>query len=349
MTIHANVAGLDTASNAHLHGAFGGDGGGVLVGLTQDGNDPSHWFAEGETMGASLADAIAAGATYVNVHSAANQAGEIRGQVIPDGILFAYGPLDGAQVIPPVATAASGTFAVTVDPSALTLTAHANTSGVDDATLAHLHNGYAGTDASHWLAEGVTIDAAQLAAFESGRLYVNVHTPANQGGELRGQVAPPPVEVLFTELSNDQEVPPVTSAVTATAASTVNRETGLMTVHLRSQNADDASGSHVHRAFAGQNGGVAVPLEQDGADVSHWFAEEVPLDEVDLSDYLDGRLYVNLHTPTNPAGDVRGQLVPQDIQVVFTDLTGDAGRNSRQRQGCYHDQPGDAKLRCVRQ
>ena len=337
VTIHANTTGLDDASAAHLHGAYGGTNGGVLFGLTVDGGNPAHWFAEEETMDASLAEAIGAGATYVNVHSADHPGGEIRGQVVPDGILFAYGQLDGAQENPPVATSASGSFAVTVNPGALTLTAHANTSGAEDATGAHLHTGYAGTnggvsvgltqdatDVSHWLADGVTIDAAQLAAFEAGQLYVNVHTPANPGGELRGQVAPPPIEVLFTSMSGAEEVPPVTSAATATAASTVNRESGTITLHLRSQGANDAAASHIHGAFAGQNGGVVVGLEQDAGDVTHWFVEEAQLDEAGLMDYVDGRLYVNLHTPANPAGEVRGQIVPRDIEVVFTALTGDA-------------------------
>lgn len=337
VTIHANTTGLDDAVAAHLHTGFGGENGGVLVGLTVDGGDPSHWFVEEEPMDAALAEEIGAGATYVNVHSPDHPGGEIRGQVIPDGVLFAYGPLEGSQENPPVASAASGSFAVTVETNLLLLVAHANTIGADDAVAAHLHDGYAGTNGgvaigltqdpnnvAHWSAEAVTIDAGQLAAFEAGRLYVNVHTPANPSGEIRGQVAPPPIEVLFTPLSGEQEVPPVASAATATAASTVNRETGLITLHLRAEGADDAVASHIHGAFAGQNGGVVVGLTQDPGDVTHWSAVEADLGEAGLIDYLDGRLYVNLHTPANPSGEVRGQLAPRDIQIVFTDLTGDA-------------------------
>ena len=46
------------------------------------------------------------------------------------------------------------------------------------------------------------LTAQQLDAFTSGRLYVNVHTPANNLGEIRGQVAPPPIEVLFTVITS---------------------------------------------------------------------------------------------------------------------------------------------------
>lgn len=335
-SIHANTTGLADATAAHLHGAFGGDNGGVEIGLTQDGSEPAHWFTEEESLTQAQLDAILAGATYINVHSPANPGGEVRGQVIPAGIEFTFGRLEGAQEVPPVASAAGGSFAVTVDPAAMTLVANVNTLGADDATAAHLHEAYAGanggvaigltqdaSDVSRWSADGVAIDAAQLGAFRAGRIYVNVHTPANPPGEVRGQVAPAPVEVLFTSLSGAEEVPAIVSAASATAASTVNRDSGVVTLHLRTAGADDATAAHIHSAYAGDNGGVTVGLTQDPGDVAHWSVVEVQLDEAGLADYLDGRLYVNLHTPANPPGEVRGQIAPQDIEIVFTDLAGD--------------------------
>jgi CHRD domain/Bacterial Ig domain len=336
MTLHVNTAGLDDATASHLHSAYGGVNGPIAIGLVQDGTNPAHWFTEEQALDTAQMDALLAGATYVNVHTPAHAGGEVRGQVIPDGILFTAGRLDGSQVVPPVSTAAGGTFAVTVDPTAMTLVAHANTTGADDATLAHLHDGYAGVsgavaipltqdaaDVTHWSAEGIALTVDQLAAFAAGRLYVNVHTPANPGGEIRGQLAPAPVEVLFSTLGGDQEVPAVTSAASATAASTVDRGTGVITVHLHAIGADDATASHVHSGYAGQGGGVLVPLAQDAGDAGHWSVIEAQLDADGLADYLQGRLYVNLHTPANPGGEIRGQFAPRDIQVVIGELDGD--------------------------
>lgn len=336
LTVHANTNRLDDATGAHLHGAFAGVSGGVEIGLVQDGGDPAHWFVEEAALTTAQLEALLAGATYVNVHSPANPGGEIRGQVIPDGIVFAFGRLEGSQRVPPVNTAASGTFAVTANPLAGTLVAHANTSGADDATAAHLHDGYAGTnggvaigltqDATNvalWSAVDAPIDAAQLAALRSGRYYINIHTPANPGGEIRGQVAPPPVEILFTNLSGEQEVPALASAASGIAASTVDREAGTITLHMNASGADDATASHVHIAFAGENGGVLVALEQDPVDVGHWSVSAAQLDSAALDDYLSGRLYVNLHTPANPAGEIRGQIAPPPVEVLFTTLSGD--------------------------
>ncbi len=335
LTIHANASGLDDASAAHLHLAYAGTNGPVEFGLTQDGSDPGHWFAEEQILTAAQLDAVLAGQTYVNIHSPANPGGEIRGQVIPDGIQLALGRLSGDEEVPPIATAAGGTLAVTIDPVASTLVAHANTTGVDNATAAHLHNAFAGTnggvaigltrdpvDITRWSVEA-TLDAAQLQAVLAGGYYINVHTPANPGGEIRGQVAPPPVEVLFTTLGGEQEVPAVITAASGIAASTVNRDSGAVTLHLNATGADLATASHIHDGFAGQNGGVVIGLTQDGGDAGHWFVEGAQFDADGLAAYLSGRLYVNLHTPANPGGEIRGQIAPRDIRVLLSPMDGD--------------------------
>ena len=337
VSIHVNTSGVIDASGSHLHNAFGGTNGPVEIGLTQDGSDPSHWFAEQQALSAAQLAAILAGGTYVNVHSLVNAGGEVRGQVIPEGIFFASGRVDGNQAVPPIATTASGTYAVTADPLAGTVVAHVNTVGVVDPTLAHLHDGYAGTNggvavplaqdagnADLWSAIDAPIDAAQFDAMSSGRYYVNVHTLVNGGGEIRGQVAPSSIEVLFTDMTGAQEVPANPSGASAIAASTVDFEARTVTIHVNASGADLATGSHIHLGYAGENGGVQVPLTQDGGNVAHWSATDAPLDDAGIASYKAGQLYVNLHTPTFLAGEIRGQIAPPSIEVLFTDMTGAA-------------------------
>jgi hypothetical protein len=38
--------------------------------------------------------------------------------------------------------------------------------------------------------EGRKLTPAQVQAWKAGNLYVNVHTAANKGGEVRGQINP---------------------------------------------------------------------------------------------------------------------------------------------------------------
>ncbi len=335
VTIHVNSSGIDDANNAHLHGAYAGANGGVEVGLAQDGSDPSHWFIEEAAITTEQLDALLAGATYVNVHSPANPGGEIRGQVIPEGIVFAFGRLSGDQRVPVVVTAATGTFAVTLDPAVGTLVAHANTVGIVDPTVAHIHDGYAGTnggvavplvldpaDNSHWSAIDAPVTADQQAALRSGRYYLNVHTVVNGGGEIRGQLAPSPVEVLHTNLSGDQEIPTTGSVATAIAASTIDLEAGTVTLHMNAVGADLATASHIHLGYAGENGGVLIPLVQDAVDLGHWSVDAAALDDAGLANYRAGQLYVNLHTPANPGGEIRGQIAPPPIEVLFTVMSG---------------------------
>jgi hypothetical protein len=185
-------------------------------------------------------------------------------------------------------------------------------------------------DAGHWSVSGAQLDDAGLASYRAGQLYVNLHTPANPGGEIRGQIAPASIEVLFTELSGDQEVPAVVTTASGTAATTIDRDTGTVTLHLNTSGAGDATASHVHTGPAGQNGPVLIALAQDMADTDHWSVSGARLDGVGLPNYKGGQLYVNLHTPGNPGGEIRGQVVPPDaadfdIQAPTVTLTSPSG------------------------
>jgi hypothetical protein len=195
---------------------------------------------------------------------------------------------------------------------------------VDDATASHIHLGYGGEnggvlvplnqdggDPGHWFVTDAQLGDTDISSYEAGELYVNLHTPALPGGEIRGQIAPPPVEVLFADMSGDQEVPAVATAATGIATSTVNRNTGVLVLNLNATGVDDATSASVHTAAPGQNGPVLVPLTQDAADLGHW-SVSAALDADALNDYKAGGLYANVLTPANPDGEIRGQITPPD-------------------------------------
>jgi len=108
--------------------------------------------------------------------------------------------LSGAQEVPPVATSASGTGSITIGPDQ-SVSGSVTTSGVD-GTMAHIHLAATGQNGPvivpmNKTAEGVwTIPAgaklndAQFQSFKDGNLYVNVHSAAFRGGEIRGQLKP---------------------------------------------------------------------------------------------------------------------------------------------------------------
>lgn len=193
-----------TATLAHIHNGIAGTNGPVIVDFVQSATDANRWDAEtGGTLAADQVNALLAGQLYVNVHSAAFPGGEIRGQIRPQGIAVAIAGLAGANVVPAVTNSATGFAAMTVNETANTATVHVQTTGVDDATEAHVHTAPAGENAtaplfslmkdpalaSHWLLEGQSVTQADRDALAADRLYVDVHTPAALAGALRGQLS----------------------------------------------------------------------------------------------------------------------------------------------------------------
>lgn len=106
--------------------------------------------------------------------------------------------LTGAQEVPPVETSATGMAEITYDAESKNLSWTVEQSGLSgDITAAHFHGPAApGENAPPVvpieiadLAMGsATLDDAQAAQLTEGRMYLNLHTAANPGGEIRGQV-----------------------------------------------------------------------------------------------------------------------------------------------------------------
>jgi CHRD domain-containing protein len=107
--------------------------------------------------------------------------------------------LKGSSEVPPNTTTGSGSVTASYDPATKQLTWSGTYSGLSGpATAAHFHGpaepgknaGVAVpiTPATSPLKGSATLTDAQAADLMGGRWYVNVHTEANKGGELRGQL-----------------------------------------------------------------------------------------------------------------------------------------------------------------
>jgi hypothetical protein len=169
----------------------------------------------------SLSTLLASGLAYVDVHSTANPAGLVRGQLARTGETapgerFAAAALSGTKERPTaVLSTATGssTFEVLTGGA---VRYNVSVAGLTGATAAHIHTAVAdsagpivvtlftsatptgtltGTLASgsfaaaHIQLPGSSMDSL-LSLMRRGRTYVNVHPSANQAGEIRGQIEP---------------------------------------------------------------------------------------------------------------------------------------------------------------
>ena len=107
--------------------------------------------------------------------------------------------LSGAEEVPPVNASGSGSGSIRVASDGA-VSGSVTTTGVQ-GTMAHIHQGAKGENGpviipltkngdTYTVPAGAKLNDAQMKAFKEGRLYVNVHTARNKGGEVRGQLQP---------------------------------------------------------------------------------------------------------------------------------------------------------------
>jgi CHRD domain len=108
--------------------------------------------------------------------------------------------LSGDQEVPPVTTSASANGTITVSPNK-SVTGNITVSGMEP-TAAHIHEGAQGengaviipltksSDNTWSVPAGAKLTDAQYKSYLAGNLYVNVHSAAHKGGEIRAQLRP---------------------------------------------------------------------------------------------------------------------------------------------------------------
>ena len=242
-----------TLKAAHIQTGAAGSNGGVILPLTA-GPSPmvgtltaANFSASGSiTTFAQAVAAIRAGTTYFNLHTAANPGGEVRGQIVAAGDAY-FADLQGHQENPPVSTGGSGSGIAVISADGSTVTYLVTYSGLSGTlNAAHIHTGAVGTNggvilpltagaspmtgtltSANFSASGsVTTFAQAVAAIRAGTTYFNLHTSANPGGALRGQIgvpvpAPTP-EPTAEPTAEPTEAPEVTVPPTSQLAAPVS-------------------------------------------------------------------------------------------------------------------------------
>jgi len=185
-----------TGTVAHMHIAAVGQAASPAIPF---GGGPTNWTMPATVLTDAQLASLGAGNFYANVHSVANPAGEIRGQLY---FPVRLANLSGQQEVPPNSSAGTGAGVLSVNPFTRAAAGRMTWSGVI-ATDAHIHNAAAGTPGAI-VVRGTVVPGDKgslvintpgaladniLIAFMQNNLYYNVHSATFPSGEIRGQLA----------------------------------------------------------------------------------------------------------------------------------------------------------------
>jgi CHRD domain len=222
VTVTITVANLGAPiNNFHIHESAAGANGPVRVDLIGLGGTFNNGVMTGTfPIAADVAARMLANPQnfYVNVHTTALPGGAVRGQLayVSGGTITYAADLRASNEVPPAASNAFGSAFVTLDLTNRTIAWDVATSGIANPTLSHIHRGAAGVNgpviinfatSAAAIAGGRTSGSSPITVVQSANLtdadltalatatgaagyYVNVHSQAFPGGEVRGQLVP---------------------------------------------------------------------------------------------------------------------------------------------------------------
>ena len=246
------------------------------------------------------------------------------------------GPLSGAQEVPAVVTTGTGqgTAVISADGSTITyIVTYSGLSGTVNA--AHIHTGAAGVaggvilpltagpspmvgtlTAANFAASGsVTTFAQAVAAIRAGTTYFNLHTTADPGGEIRGQITAAG-DAYFAALNGGQEVPPVSTVGSGQGLAVISSDASTVTyLVVYGGLSGGVNAAHIHTGAAGVAGGVILPLAAGPSPMTGTLTAANFAASGSVTTFAEaiaairaGTSYFNLHTTAHPGGEIRGQI-----------------------------------------
>jgi hypothetical protein len=288
------------------------------------------------------------GQFYANIHSLDFPAGELRGQVNALTGEKYVAQLTGRQEALPAPTLASGEAELELVGDRLIVSGgFENLSSPLNIQLAgggHIHMGFAGQNGPVSIPLNISqgfnpaigfieadsnvyvLSPDQITSLQNRQLYINIHTLLYPGGELRGQILPEANAHYFVNLLGSNEVPSIMSMGSGAVAIEAYDDEIILSGSfqgLGSEFATDiAGGAHLHIGMAGENGPVDIPIfASENADMRSGVFEPrdntYELDSSQMARLQNRGYYVNIHSEDQPAGELRGQVIPAETQIAF--------------------------------
>ena len=105
------------------------------------------------------------------------------------------------------------------------------------------------------------------------------------------------------------EVPPNMTRGSGMAEAWLNKDTNVLKYKITYTGlSGPTTGAHFHGpAAAGANAGVVLPFANPASPIEG----QATLTPAQAADLMSGKWYANIHTAANPAGEIRGQMLPK--------------------------------------
>ena len=119
---------------------------------------------------------------------------------------------------------------------------------------------------------------------------------------------PDPNVKFAATINGASESSPNPSTATGSSTATFNKDTKILTVNVTFSGVTAANG-HIHKGAVGVAGGVIFGFTAPITSPINYTSPA--LDATQEADLFANLYYVNIHSATYPAGEIRGQLIKQ--------------------------------------
>ena len=337
--INATFSGLSgPITGAHIHKGAPGVAGDIITPLTMmvRGNQLRGYLTGADISQARIADYLN-GNNYINIHTAANPTGEIRGQIFleTDDEYAAQLSSDQEVPAPPAPNENAGGLGVfSVGRNQATMKFRVVLYGLSGPVKkVHFHNGKVGkagpvvVDLMPFLSgnvvEGeIALTRPLLDSLYADEIYFNVHTDANPDGEIRGQVFYSGAVDHDARLDAAQVVPATSSTGKGVALVQLYPTLDKMDLFLSYTDlTGPVTSISIYAANPGEAGNaqtLILTITPQSLGLTS-FDNFIGITFSDLSRVFDnpalfvttalsGQLNFTLNTTANPNGEIRGQL-----------------------------------------
>jgi CHRD domain/Secretion system C-terminal sorting domain len=319
-------------TGCHFHKAVKGVNGSVVQNLTTGIRNNRLYIVLTAAQAAALLPAILKDSIYINVHTGANTGGEIRGQLRVERATHYTSRMLGSKEIPAVTTSAFGAASFFLSQNNTKLEYKIVANGLSGAiTVAHLHFGaanrsgspaYTLTGTGNVLTGVLDVNAAFIDSLIAGNVYANIHTGANQTGEIRGQLDKNEIGIGFDGLMDgSQEVPAVTTTARGIVVGSIHHNLDSVTFGILGSGLTP-NAAHIHGGLVTGTGGVILNPGAVNATIPNFYSGTLAISLADITKILRGESYGNMHTVTNSGGEIRGQISTVLLDGVVADICG---------------------------